>query len=76
MNIFLDNGTIAIAQALVAEWEYFQSLLSKDDPTRGSRGWHVPLIYSSVQSIRLRICLAAVVNAIEALRLCNGIMRG
>ncbi len=50
--------------------------MSKDDPTGGSRGWHIPLFYSSVQSIRLRICLAAVVNAIEALRLCNGIMRG
>ena len=67
---------MVLARAIISDWGLFQTLLSKDDPSGGARGFHVPVIFSLTQSNRFRLCIAAVVDVIESLRLCSGIMRG
>ncbi len=67
---------MALARTIISNWGLFQTLVSKDDPSGGAKGFHVPVILSLSQSSRCRLCIAAVVDVIESLRLCSGIMRG
>ncbi len=76
VQFFSDNGTIEVARSISSDWTFFQTILSKDDPTGGAKGIHVPLIFSPSQSIRFRLCFSAFLNVVESLRLCNGIIRG
>ena len=76
VQFFSDNSTIEVARAIVTDWGFFQSILSKEDPTGGVKGLHVPLIFSPSQSTRFRLCFTALLNITESLRLCNGIIRG
>ena len=76
MQFFSDNGTIEVARSIVSDWGFFQTILSKDDPTGGAKGLHVPLIFCPSQSTQFRLRFTALLNIIESLRLCNGIIRG
>ncbi len=73
---FSDNGAMTLARAIDFVCELFQSLLTKDDPIGVARGLHIPLVFSPIQSVRFKLCLAPVVSFLESFWLCNGIMRG
>ncbi len=75
IQLFSDTGTVEVARSILSDWDFFHSILSQDYPTGDVKGLHVPLVFSSGQSTRFRLCFAAVLNVIESLRLCNGIMR-
>ncbi len=71
------------ARSVVSEppfWDFFgiffQTILSKDDPTGGVKGLQVPLVFSPPQCTRFRLCFTAFLNIVETLRLCDGIIRG
>ncbi len=60
IKFFSDNAPVEVARSIVADWDFFQTILSKDDPTGGVKGLHVPLVFSLPQSTRFRLCFTDV----------------